>query len=216
MAPMKQETNYLNNSNYGEKIVRQANVLASCYIVDPAAVFLKGLHYCTTGATGAEWRSQRAVDVTPTVRCAVAEGGQHCASGKNVNDSKMVHGQLTPPPVESPTRGNDGITTDGDNYPAGSVASWLEIWDYAGGASFRAFVTKEAIEEGTEKTLFVFFDASALGRDLKHALVALIELAEGPLECAYMWAGFSLVTLDFWTGGLDVTSSRWLLMGMEM
>lgn len=30
------------------------------------------------------------------------------------------------------------------------------------------------------------------------------------------WAGFSLVTLDFWTGGLDVTSSRWLLMGMEM
>lgn len=52
MAPMKQETNYLNNSNYGEKIVRQANVLASCYIVDPAAVFLKGLHYCTTGATG--------------------------------------------------------------------------------------------------------------------------------------------------------------------
>lgn len=97
------------------------------------------------------------------------------------NDSKMVHGQLTPPPVESPTRGNDGITTDGDNYPAGSVASWLEIWDYAGGASFRAFVTKEAIEEGTEKTLFVFFDASALGRDLKHACVF------SSISCAF-WA----------------------------
>ncbi|KAK7744540.1 hypothetical protein SLS53_003425 [Cytospora paraplurivora] len=38
-------------SNYGEDIVRQANVLASCYVVD-ATASLKGLHYCTTGAAG--------------------------------------------------------------------------------------------------------------------------------------------------------------------
>jgi hypothetical protein len=30
------------------------------------------------------------------------------------------------------------------------------------------------------------------------------------------WAGFSLTTLDFWTDGYDVTSKRWLFMGMEV
>jgi len=31
------------------------------------------------------------------------------------------------------------------------------------------------------------------------------------------WAGFSLTTLDFWTdGGVDVTSSKWLFMGLEV
>ncbi|KXH44508.1 ornithine decarboxylase antizyme [Colletotrichum simmondsii] len=55
MAPMNQVNNY-SSSNYGEAIVRQANVLASCYIVDSAAT-LRGLHYCTTGAAGAEWYS---------------------------------------------------------------------------------------------------------------------------------------------------------------
>ena len=69
------------------------------------------------------------------------------------------------------------------------------------------------------------------------SLVALIELAEGPLGCGHMvicidrtipgddstaltrglqWAGFSLTTLDFWTSGLDVVSNRWLFMGMEL
>jgi hypothetical protein len=115
----------------------------------------------------------------------------------------------------------------------GRVDAWLEIWDYAGGNSFRAFVAGDA----ADKSLFVFFDANVLGRDLKQALVALIELAEGPLGCGHMvicidrsiteeerkplmnglrWAGFSLTTLDYWTGGLDVTSSRWLFMGMEV
>lgn len=50
--------NSMNNysSNYGEDVVRTANVLASCYLVD-AAGSLKGLHYCTTGAAGVEWYS---------------------------------------------------------------------------------------------------------------------------------------------------------------
>lgn len=68
-------------------------------------------------------------------------------------------------------------------------------------------------------------------------LVALIELAEGPLDCSHMviciersipaeeanglakglqWAGFSLTTLDFWSPGFDVLSNRWLFMGMEV
>lgn len=50
MAPM----NYQNlncSSNYGQDVASRVNVLASCYVVDSAAS-LKGLHYCTTGATG--------------------------------------------------------------------------------------------------------------------------------------------------------------------
>ncbi|KAL2757932.1 hypothetical protein ACRALDRAFT_207163 [Sodiomyces alcalophilus JCM 7366] len=50
MSPMKHTRNQ-SSSNYGEVIVRQANVLASCYIVDTVGT-LKGLHYCTTGAAG--------------------------------------------------------------------------------------------------------------------------------------------------------------------
>jgi len=55
MAPISNESNNW-TSNYGEAVVRQVNVLASCYIVDRTAS-LKGLHYSTTGATGAEWYS---------------------------------------------------------------------------------------------------------------------------------------------------------------
>lgn len=57
MAPIKQSNNNSSSSNYGEGIVRQANILASCYIVDAVTASLKGLHYCTTGAAGAEWYS---------------------------------------------------------------------------------------------------------------------------------------------------------------
>lgn len=53
MAPMKQKSNY-NSSNHGEAFA--PNVLATCYIVDTLGS-LKGLHYCSTGANGAEWYS---------------------------------------------------------------------------------------------------------------------------------------------------------------
>jgi ornithine decarboxylase antizyme len=67
--------------------------------------------------------------------------------------------------------------------------------------------------------------------------MALITLAEN-LDCAQLviaiaremtadqssslikglgWAGFSPTTLDFWTnGGVDVTSDKWLFMGLEV
>ena len=51
MAPIKTLSNNYSSSNYGENVARQANVLASCYLVDSAGS-LKGLHYCTTGVTG--------------------------------------------------------------------------------------------------------------------------------------------------------------------
>lgn len=43
------------------------------------------------------------------------------------------------------------------------VDAWLEIWDYAGGCSFRGFVGGQ----GNQKSLFAFFDTSVIGRDLK-------------------------------------------------
>ena len=118
--------------------------------------------------------------------------------------------------------------------PTWEVEAWVEIWDYAGGASFRAFIASD----GTEKSLFVFFDIEGtLGRDLKKALMALIELADGPFECSHIvtcidrrlptqeaieltkslqWVGFEMTTLDHWAGDLDVTSNRWVYMGMEV
>lgn len=48
--------------------------------------------------------------------------------------------------------------------PNGSqVNSWLEVWDYAGGCSFRGFISGT----GTETCLFAFFDSEVVGRDLK-------------------------------------------------
>ncbi|KAL2130950.1 hypothetical protein VTI74DRAFT_5733 [Chaetomium olivicolor] len=145
------------------------------------------------------------------------------------------HGQLTPPddfPIADETMmGRRRGAGCGDHR----ILGWMEIWDYAGGSSFRGFVAEDA-SAGT-KSLFVFFDAHAITRDLKQALVALIELAEGPLACSHMviciersipeeetkaltkglqWAGFSLTTFDFWSGGSDVLSDRWLFMGMEV
>jgi len=145
-----------------------------------------------------------------------------------------TNGQLSTPPedfafldeariADRPSGGGLGV----------DMAAWMEIWDYVGGTSFRGFL----VEDGGEKSLFAFFDAGVVGRDLKQGLMALIELAEAALGCSQLvicisrsipdaeskalmkglqWAGFSITGLDFWGGGLDVTSKKWLLMGMEL
>jgi hypothetical protein len=87
----------------------------------------------------------------------------------NRNDGRAMghHGQLTPPddfPISDETM--MGRFRAG---PRGDVSGWLEIWDYAGGSSFRAFVAEDA-SRGT-KSLFVFFDEHSMSRDLKQAYV---------------------------------------------
>lgn len=135
------------------------------------------------------------------------------------------------PPDDYPTPPSS--FSDIDNKPAIQVNGWMEFWDYAGGASFRAFVT----EDGDEKSLFAFFDSGLVGRDLKQALIALIELADGPIGCSHVvicvdrmmphdyakalmrslqWVGFELTTLDHWAKDIDVTSNKWIFMGMEV
>jgi len=146
-------------------------------------------------------------------------------------------GSLPPTPPDDCPIGNDTwmVSHGLGHAKTGRVLSWLEIWDYAGGGSFRAFVAENAA--GNETALFVFFDEHVVSRDLRKALVALIELAEGPLGCDQMvvcmhrkipageskaltkglqWAGFSPTTLDFWTSGYDMISNKWVFMGMEL
>lgn len=148
---------------------------------------------------------------------------------------------LTPPDDDYPSPPSSFTSSDADAdammidtaKPSVRVNGWMEFWDYAGGASFRAFVT----DDGDEKSLFAFFDSGLVGRDLKQALIALIELADGPIECSNVvicvdrrmphdhaktlmkslqWVGFELTTLDHWAKDLDVTSDKWLFMGMEI
>lgn len=152
-----------------------------------------------------------------------AVGNDSCLTG--------VNGMLTPPDHDSlipPSSLPRNALTH-----AVDVKGWMEFWDYAGGASFRAFVA----EKYTQKTLFAFFDSGLVGQDLKPALIALIELADVPLGCSdvvicmdrhipedhakslmrsLQWVGFELATLDHWAEDLDVVSDRWLFLGMEV
>ncbi|KAL5594413.1 uncharacterized protein BROUX77_007760 [Berkeleyomyces rouxiae] len=117
--------------------------------------------------------------------------------------------------------------------PITPVTAWAEIWDFQGGASFRAFVADNA----GVKTLFVFFHNSVTHLDLKPALMAIIELAEGPLGCqdvvalidkdtdsesakalmrSLQWVGFELTTMEPWANHVDITSDHWHAMQMEV
>ena len=146
-----------------------------------------------------------------------------------------VNGTLTPPDdYLTPPSSLSSSNPDINNMPV-NVEGWMEFWDYAGRTSFRAFIT----DDGKEKSLFAFFDSGLLNdrRDLKQALIALIELAEGPFGCSHVvlcldrdipesdakalmrnlqWAGFELTTLDRWAKDVDVVSRKWLFMGMEV
>ncbi|KAL2071648.1 hypothetical protein VTL71DRAFT_12883 [Oculimacula yallundae] len=117
--------------------------------------------------------------------------------------------------------------------PSQALDAWVEIWDYSGGSSFRGFVGGD----GDKKSLFAFFDSAVVGRDLKQGLMALIELAESVFAVnqvvicldrsvpevdrkaflkSLRWVGFELISLDMWANKLDVTSDRWLYLGMEV
>ncbi|KAH6986081.1 ornithine decarboxylase antizyme-domain-containing protein [Ilyonectria sp. MPI-CAGE-AT-0026] len=277
MAPMNESNNC--SSNYGEVVLQQVNVLASCYIVD-STVSLKGLHYCTTGGpSGIPEVPSSGLPSPPTSPPLAAltssnelaflpkskkreipgrrlgrRGGAalsireecerfFCESMKTVfhgernpsmNGSGLSGAYLQTPPPDDRLPDHFQQQFNDEKLPGFEVEAWLEVWDYAGGASFRAFVAND----GEEKSLFVFFDfQGVMGRDLKKALMALIELADGPLDCSHVvtcidrriptdevqslskslqWVGFDMVTLDHWAHDLDVTSKRWMFMGMEM
>jgi oligosaccharide translocation protein RFT1 len=93
---------------------------------------------------------------------------------------------------------------------------FIEVWDYMGGASFRGFVAEKVGRGKVEKTLFLFFE-NVEGTQLKHGLIALIELATECFNCDRLvicldrktdglrnlirdfgWVGFELITLAHW------------------
>ncbi|KAI6960531.1 hypothetical protein KC355_g12722 [Hortaea werneckii] len=116
----------------------------------------------------------------------------------------------------------------------GLVKEYVEVFDYVGGLQFRGFVA----EKGDERALFVFFENSALGADLKPGLMALLELAgSDQLNCSQLvacvgrqaddeavhdttrdlgWVGFELMMLDDWSQDNDCLSDRWIFMGMDV
>ncbi|KAL8329690.1 hypothetical protein RB597_005121 [Gaeumannomyces tritici] len=304
MASMKQESNY-SSSNYGEDAAaRQANVLASCYLVDSSAS-LRGLHYCTTSVTGlpspptspplaaitsdnelalthksskrqrsatttnagpggagrnnnarqrrgatsrireecerffcetmrAVFRDERNSATRGSGLTGVYDNHHHYHHQQHYDSHYSDNGQLsTPPPNDYPFPDQDRLV-GGHCAGDANVVAWMEIWDYVGGAGFRGFL----VEDGNgEKSAFVFFDMAVVGRDLKQALIAIMELADGPLDCSKVviaidreipvseskslmrglqWAGFSLASLDNYAGGaLDITSPMWLFMAHE-
>ncbi|KAF2204944.1 hypothetical protein GQ43DRAFT_468630 [Delitschia confertaspora ATCC 74209] len=123
---------------------------------------------------------------------------------------------------------------DGIIEKRGLVNDWIEIFDYVGGIRFMGFVA----EKDGEKAMFVFFDQSVIGGDLKPGLMALLELCDTPyFSCSRLmvcldrqaearlmgalvkdlgWIGFQLATLNDWTGGDEITSDRWLFMDMDV
>lgn len=85
-----------------------------------------------------------------------------------VGRAARPHQQLTPPddyPITGETMMDHRQAVDG----AGAVLGWMEIWDYAGGSSFRGFVAEDTRRNTT--TMFVFFDAHTITRDLRQACV---------------------------------------------
>jgi len=105
------------------------------------------------------------------------------------------------------------ILYNSDGGVGGGVLQFIEVWDYVGGASFRGFVEEKSIGE---RSLFLFFE-HVEGTQLKHGLIALIELASECFSCDRLvicldrkadglhslirdlgWVGFELITLSHW------------------
>jgi len=113
------------------------------------------------------------------------------------------------------------------------IKSYLEIYDYVGGSSFRGFVA----ERNGNRAMFVFFATGGLGSDLKSGLMALLALSSVPnIDCSELvvcldrsmpavdrtglikdlgWVGFELTTLDEWTDNEEVVSEKWLFLSLE-
>lgn len=83
----------------------------------------------------------------------------------SMNGSGLAGAFLPTPPPDN--QFSDAFQHGTDSKAQGFESdAWMEVWDFVGGASFRAFVAND----GKEKSLFVFFDLDCvMSRDLKKA-----------------------------------------------
>ncbi|KAL7270295.1 Oligosaccharide translocation protein rft1 [Rhizina undulata] len=211
-------------------------VMASCYATCSTGV--QGFHYSSTGTDG----SRR----SPSGRQPASNNGKGasriiakecerllCRDMKRIflgggNDSKSV-------PVSMASIYNDNNEKNSifgsnnhriinGNNGCGNVGKsgndemqFIEVWDYVGGGSFRGFIAERPLPGNRmDRTIFLFFEQVA-GTQLKHGLIALIELATECFNCDTLvicldrkteglhslirdlgWVGFELVTLSRW------------------
>lgn len=94
----------------------------------------------------------------------------------NNKDCRLINndnGQLNTPPeddhrlLQDRTRALLESARSPRREASATVTEWLEVWDYVGGSSFRAFIAEDG--DGQEKTLFAFFDSGVAGHDLTKA-----------------------------------------------
>ncbi|KAI9675616.1 MAG: hypothetical protein M1817_000982 [Caeruleum heppii] len=115
-----------------------------------------------------------------------------------------------------------------------AVEDWIEMWDYGGGTGFRGFVAAQ----GEQRILYVFFEPAIIGHDLKHGLMALMELASTSwLDCDHMtvclarqtpstqlknlmrdlgWVGFRLGTVALGATTAIMVESAWVFLSLEV
>lgn len=92
----------------------------------------------------------------------------HGERNLSMNGSGLSGAYLQTPPPDNQTQFGSVSQDNKTNLAANcfEVDAWMEVWDYVGGASFRAFLANN----GKEKSLFIFFDLEGvMGRDLKKA-----------------------------------------------
>ena len=129
--------------------------------------------------------------------------------------SKSRAKQTTGPPTPSPSPGGiletfvlDTQVVNAVKRQHSTISQWIEVWDYTGGLRFRGFVADQAVhdpsssnnKDNTNAALFIFFDRAVMrNKDLKHGLMALLELASNP---EFGCCGRLVVCLDRRAGGI--------------
>merc|ERR1712093_208689 len=129
-----------------------------------------------------------------------------------INGSVMIGANAHSPPDESVDVYNDYFV----KQPSQAPDAWVEIWDYSGGCAFRGFVGGD----GDKKSLFALFELAETVFAVNQVVICLDrdvpEVDRKAFLKSLRWVGFELISLDMWANNFDVTSDKWLYLGMEV
>ncbi|KAK6607585.1 ornithine decarboxylase antizyme [Botrytis cinerea] len=245
MAPSMKNSHSSSNCG-GEVVSTQANVLASCYIVDSSAR-LSGFHYSTTGAGGGipEVRSGSISPPSSPPLAALTSANEFAL----INHSMKNRGRATSRKegaayaireecerlfcenMKTIFLGEEESASSDSNVMGADTYSSLDDDVDTHDNYFGNVKSGHAIDAWVE---IWDYTGDAVSVDL---LMALIELADEVFAVSKVvinvdrsipeedkstflkslrWVGFELTTLDMWSHRLDTTSDKWLLMGLEV